>query len=53
MPPISDGTYPSFDPGLTVTTRTVDGDDRRAYLGLTGDVDMAACALSCPRPSTG
>lgn len=42
MPPSTFATFRSFDHGLTVTARTKGGDDRRAHLRLTGEIDMAA-----------
>lgn len=45
MPAISDGSYHASDHGLTVTARVLPGEGRRALVGLTGDIDMAASAL--------
>jgi hypothetical protein len=45
MPPSSDGFFEEEHHGLTVTARTVPGDDRRAHVCLAGEIDMASSAV--------
>jgi hypothetical protein len=44
MPPNPDGTFHESEHGLTVTARTLPGDDRRVHVCLAGEIDMAASA---------
>ncbi|GAB3973691.1 STAS domain-containing protein [Plantactinospora veratri] len=45
MPQNSDGFYQESDHGLTVTARALPGGDRRTYLCLAGEIDMASSAV--------
>lgn len=41
----SDGIYQGSGPGLTVTTRALPGNDRHAYVCLTGEIDRDSSAV--------
>lgn len=45
MPPSSHGSYRQSDHGLTVTAHTLPGADRRTYLCMAGEIDMASSAV--------
>ncbi|MFC6022838.1 STAS domain-containing protein [Plantactinospora solaniradicis] len=45
MPQNSDGFYQESDHGLTLTARTLPGGDRRTYLCLAGEIDIASSAV--------
>ena len=47
MPSISDGLYEQSDSGLTVRTRILPGEDRRAYVCLAGEIDRDSSAVLC------